>query len=404
MSSSIPKIIHQLWIGPKPAPTNFMNTWKDKNPDFEYIFWNEQEMQKRKLFLRTPHKIDEMSEINGKADIIRWEILYQYGGVFIDADSICIEPLDNILMREKAFAGYENEIVRKDLVATGTMGFPRFYPLCKDAVEWILANDISVERTGMRAWMSVGPGLLTRLLQMGKYPEVKIFPSYFFLPIHHTGMTYTGHSKVYAYQEWGSTKQNYEIMNNLMLPEIFQEPKEWVSVLISSYNTNPLYIDQCLESVRNQNGYFGIEVVWIDDGSSKENSKKLQKLLKQFKKITRFTRYIYEKNAENRGVGYSLHKGVLLCKNEMIVKMDSDDIMVPDRIKIQLEFMNKTKDAVVCGSNVQYIREKTGISNQYQRQYQYETTGQTNHPTEISWDKYTKMRYHWFMNHITCIT
>ena len=39
--SKIPKIIHQLWIGNKPAPTNMMNTWKEKNPEFEYIFWNE---------------------------------------------------------------------------------------------------------------------------------------------------------------------------------------------------------------------------------------------------------------------------------------------------------------------------------------------------------------------------
>jgi len=28
---SIPKIIHQLWIGPKIPPTKFMDTWKNKN-------------------------------------------------------------------------------------------------------------------------------------------------------------------------------------------------------------------------------------------------------------------------------------------------------------------------------------------------------------------------------------
>ena len=37
--SKIPKIIHQLWIGPSPAPVNMMKTWKDKHPNFEYIFW-----------------------------------------------------------------------------------------------------------------------------------------------------------------------------------------------------------------------------------------------------------------------------------------------------------------------------------------------------------------------------
>ena len=74
----IPKIIHQLWIGPKPAPTKFMDTWKDKNPDFEYIRWNEEEIKKRNLKLECVNRIDEMEEINGKADIIRWEILYEY--------------------------------------------------------------------------------------------------------------------------------------------------------------------------------------------------------------------------------------------------------------------------------------------------------------------------------------
>ena len=50
--------------------------------------------KKRKLKLECTHRINEMEEINGKADIIRWEILYEYGGVFLDADSICIEPID----------------------------------------------------------------------------------------------------------------------------------------------------------------------------------------------------------------------------------------------------------------------------------------------------------------------
>ena len=47
--NKIPKIIHQLWIGSKPPPINLMNTWKNKNPDFEYICWTEEEMIKRNM-------------------------------------------------------------------------------------------------------------------------------------------------------------------------------------------------------------------------------------------------------------------------------------------------------------------------------------------------------------------
>ena len=50
-----------------------------------------------------------MIEINGKADIIRWEILYEYGGVFIDADAYCIEPITYLVEKYQAFAGYEND-------------------------------------------------------------------------------------------------------------------------------------------------------------------------------------------------------------------------------------------------------------------------------------------------------
>ena len=104
----IPKIMHQLWIGPKPAPITLMDTWKKLNPDFEYIHWNEAEFIKRNMTFKCQSKIDEIEEINGKADILRWEILYKYGGVFLDADSICIEPVDNELMNKPCFAGWEN--------------------------------------------------------------------------------------------------------------------------------------------------------------------------------------------------------------------------------------------------------------------------------------------------------
>ena len=69
MNSNIPKIIHQLWIGPKQAPINLMNTWKNKHPDFEYIFWNEKEFIKRKMTFVCQKKIDLMKEICGKVDI-----------------------------------------------------------------------------------------------------------------------------------------------------------------------------------------------------------------------------------------------------------------------------------------------------------------------------------------------
>jgi hypothetical protein len=277
----IPKIIHQLWIGDKAPPINLMNTWKDKHPEFEYIYWNEAEILKRGIVFECQDKINEIEEINGKADIMRWELLYKYGGIFIDADSICIEPLDPLLLLNKSFAGYENELVRgagwsqlkevlgstQPLIATGTMAFPPGHDLPKLAIEWIKQNPVCKAKSGWRAWVTVGPGMLTRLYFSREWSDMIILPSYTFLPIHHTGLKYQGHGKVYAFQQWGSTTNSYDSMNTSTLPESLLPPTDSVSILISSYNTNYQYIAQCLNSIRNQIGHFHMEIVWINDGS-----------------------------------------------------------------------------------------------------------------------------------------
>ena len=386
----IPKIIHQLWIGPKPAPTKFMDTWKEKNPDFEYIRWSEEELVKRNMVIECKNRVDEMEEINGKADIIRWEILYKYGGVFVDADSICIEPIDDVLMATKCFAGWEQEEVRPNLIATGTMGFPPRHPLVRHAVDHIKQNCVSVAVTKKRAWITVGPMLLTNLYNTGFYKDLTIFPSYSFLPIHCTGKEYNGYGKIYAYQEWGSTKQNYEIMNTIDLPSQFLKPSEErsVSILISSLNTKASYIQECLDSIKKQQGYFNIEIIWINDGSDLLHTQILKKILENFEKTTRFIKIVYDENDGNKGVGYSLNKGILMCSNEIIIKMDSDDIMYPHRINTQYNYMMQNPSTKICGAQVRMFDD-----NKNHR-------GVSNH-SSITWDQYKSIKSHWFINHPT---
>ena len=384
----IPKIIHQIWIGPKDPPINHMNTWKNMNPDFEYIYWNEKEIVKRNLNLECKHRIQEMIEINGHADIIRWEILYEYGGVFIDADSICVEKIDNILMKCKYFAGWENETLRQGLIATGTMGFPPKHPLVKEAIEWIKNNCVNYHINGLMAWKSVGPGLLTRIYNSGKYNDMTLFPSYTFLPIHCTGAEYKGHGKIYAYQEWGSTKRNYDIMNTLTLPEQFKPPTLSVSILVSSFNTKASFVNECLQSIKHQEGLFNMEVVWINDGSDEIHTSILKRMLNQFEKTTRFTKVVYSENDGNKGIGYTLNRGVLMCSHEIIIKMDSDDIMVPTRIEKQIKYMMENPNIKICGSQIQMFDDN--MNNR----------GLTNHPS-MSWEEYKKNPKHWFVNHPT---
>lgn len=401
--SLIPKIIHQLWIGPKPPPTKLMDTWKNKHePDgFEYIRWTEAEMRKRGFVSQLNEQVNSIREINGKADILRWELLYKYGGFFVDADAYCIEPVTDLIKWYKAFVGYENEKVRgagwggdtyKDvlghkfpLLATGTMAFPPKHELPRLAIEWIKTHGDLI-KSPIKAWRTVGPGLLTRLYWQKKWEDITILPSFLFLPMHYTGLMYKGHDKIFANQEWGSTKKSYNSMNSVELPPQFVTPKDKVSILLLSYNTNASFIKECLDSIKKQIGHIFFEVVWINDGSNKLNTTLLKKHLDLFKETTRFTSVKYYENECNKGMGFTLNKGVQMCSNELIIRMDSDDIMVKDRILKQYNFMKSNPDIAICGGQ---------ISMFYNNKNQCHDT--THHPT-ITWEQYKRNPSHWFMN------
>ena len=380
-----------MWIGPKDAPYKMMTSWKEKNSDYEYIFWNESEILRRGMQFMCMKQINEISEINGKCDIMRWEILHKYGGVFIDADSFCIEALGDDFLDNEGFATYENESARKNLVATGTMGFVPKHRLCGDIIEWI--HDSSKSEQTIKsycAWFSVGPGLLTSFLETGNYKDFSVYPSYLFLPIHHTGIVYEGHKKVFGHQEWCTSNQSYETVNEICLPSILNRPIIEVSILISSYNTNVVYVRDCLNSIVNQRGWFNIEIVWCNDGSDDHHSNLLELELNKVLKNSRFLTIVYERTVMNMGNFKCLNKGIEKCSNEYIFKMDSDDVMVPNRIIDQYQFMIENPTIVVSGGGIKMFNELGAIRDVY-------------HQNVVKWEDLEKEKVpsSWIMNHPT---
>ena len=411
----IPRIIHQIWIGDlHPPPLTLMETWKEcaKQINAEYILWNEDEIRKRGMVFECKKSIDTIPEINGVADILRWEILLKYGGIFIDADSICIEALiDDFFTPHKlistsdhtietiGFATFENEETRKNLVATGTMGFTPNHPLVNDIVEWlkIPSQETLFELKNKKAWITVGPGCITKFLDSGKYKNtIIILPSHFFIPIHYTPETqaYNGHQKVYGHQLWGTGEQQYGKMTE-QIPAILLPPvvtgTEIVSILITSYNTPKKWVHECLQSIQKQKGYFMMELVWIDDGSNTHFTNELVDELNWFKRTTRFLIDVkYEKINENVGTRIAIDKGIKLCTNELIIKMDSDDIMFSTRIQKQIDFMKENPQVLCCGGQLIQFQEINGEKIMGQK---------TNHPLTIL--KEHCENWSWFMNHPT---
>lgn len=93
-SAIVPKKIHQVWIGsnfPKKYQ-KWADSWKIKNPDFEYYLWDEKEILK--LGLDAEKEYRSTNNLGIKSDIARYEILNRFGGVYVDTDFECLKPLD----------------------------------------------------------------------------------------------------------------------------------------------------------------------------------------------------------------------------------------------------------------------------------------------------------------------
>ncbi len=151
----------------------------------------------------------------GVADLMRWEILHKYGGVTIDADSICLQELDDWFFECDFFAAYENEVVRPGLVSNGLVGASMNNPVIEKIIDKTFGQRNILRRfvwhklkfKKRAAWRTVGPMALTSALQETKYLNATLLPSHFFYPRHHSGASYTGNGPVYCTQLWSSTEK-----------------------------------------------------------------------------------------------------------------------------------------------------------------------------------------------------
>jgi hypothetical protein len=172
-----------------------MATWRDKLPEgWGYRLWTNEDLARVDWHNR--ERIEQMREWNGKADIMRWEILLKYGGILVDADSECVAPLDDSFLEHDNFACWENETCRPGLIAAGYVGAIPGSPLMHKIVQAVHDRPL----VGM-AWESVGPKLLTEMAD----ETLHVYPARTFIPRHFSGVEALGDHKIYAKQHWGST-------------------------------------------------------------------------------------------------------------------------------------------------------------------------------------------------------
>ena len=123
-------------------------------------------------------------------------------------------------------------------------------------------------------------------------------------------------------------------MNN-----IIKEKTIMVSVIVPIYNVEE-YLEECLESIRNQT-YTNIEVILVNDGSTDGSIEICERFFQQdnrFKLVTQ----------ENQGLSAARNRGVKESIGEYIMFVDSDDVINKDVLEVLLSYMKKDVDIVEC--------------------------------------------------------
>jgi len=104
----IPKNVHFIWLGPRAFPRESVEnvrTWMAKNPDWTFHFWTDRHrplpvpgMQMRRTqdlnFVKLRDCFAKSDNYGEKSDLLRYEILFQEGGIYVDHDVKCFKPFD----------------------------------------------------------------------------------------------------------------------------------------------------------------------------------------------------------------------------------------------------------------------------------------------------------------------
>jgi hypothetical protein len=157
-------------------------------------------------------RLCDIGRFDGASDVARAEILLRYGGVYVDADSECLKPLDNAPFLEAEFFAVEDPLIEAGwvivrellgdvdhLVAGGFMGAESNHPILRRYVESLARVDL---QNLTPTWITTGGVPLMKAI--GNDPQAQILPAWTFFDRTLEGTPVVG-GEPYARHFWSST-------------------------------------------------------------------------------------------------------------------------------------------------------------------------------------------------------
>lgn len=174
----IPKIIHQIWIGSEVPQKykSFMKTWKEKHPEWTYMLWTDNDIENFPFINKK--SFDDAKNFGLKSDIWRLEILFLYGGLYVDTDFECLKPLDILHYSHDFYGGLLEEII-----PNGIIGSVPNHPILHECIKALQKTKITPKSNPMSV---SGPYFITKIIveYLKHHPSENIcfYPTSFFFP------------------------------------------------------------------------------------------------------------------------------------------------------------------------------------------------------------------------------
>lgn len=225
----IPRRIHQFWTGPN-RPEALMDRCKKMHAAWEYTLWTPETVPELKNH-RIMAQFQADRVYDGQSDVLRYELLWKHGGVWLDADVVCLRPLDDLLDNRTgfitAFQNYGNPDAaegqwyhpRQFLLQTSVMAASRGHPMLGAIVDTLRNNRHKAYGV---PWITVGPAHVTKTVH--SFPQfmlnARILPYTAFTPYHHAEthifkaanymtLPRVAENKSYTMNLWGTTFTSY---------------------------------------------------------------------------------------------------------------------------------------------------------------------------------------------------
>lgn len=177
----IPKIIHQIWLGKEmPSFEKKMTEQVKQNlgKDWQYVLWTEREVETLKNF-KSRALYDLTPNYGQKSDLLRYAVLGEHGGVYLDTDFLLIGDFNDFIDLD-FFCGVAYD--KEPSLFNGLIGSTKDNPVINDLL--ILDSELRYS-DAMSLMDSTGPYFLTRQVfkHMASMKNLVVFPNSFFYPL-----------------------------------------------------------------------------------------------------------------------------------------------------------------------------------------------------------------------------